>query len=294
MTGAHFLLTYACSYECDHCFVHAGPHAGGTFTIGQIRDVLDELVKIGTITTVYLEGGEPFQYYALMREGVARASERGFDVGIVTNAYWATTEEDAELWLRDLAALGLSRLTVSEGSLHFGDSKDTPARRALAAAGKLGVPHGSICTERPATKTDDEGRTVVDGGVMFRGRAAEKLTDGMPRRPAGEFTACTREQLAEPGRVHLDAYGNVHVCQGISMGNMWDVPLSKLAAEYDAASHPICGPLLSGGPVGLAGRYGVALDDGYVDECHLCYVARRALLDRFPAHLAPRQVYGLA
>ena len=293
MTGAHFLLTYACGYECDHCFVHAGPHAGGTFTIAKIRRVLDELEKIGTITTVYFEGGEAFQYYALLREGVKLARARGFDAGIVTNAYWATSEEDAELWLKDLAALGLSRLTVSEGSLHFGDAQDTPAKRAMAAAERLGVPHGSICTEKPTLGKNDAGVDVVEGGVMFRGRAAEKLVEGMPRRPATDFTACGREELASPGRVHLDTFGNVHLCQGISMGNMWEVPLSRLVTAYDGTAHPICGPLLEGGPAELARRNGVALDDSYVDECHLCYEARRALVDRFPTHLAPRQVYGL-
>jgi hypothetical protein len=129
---------------------------------------------------------------------------------------------------------------------------------------------------------------------MFRGRAAEKLTSGLPRRGAEAFTACTREELASPGRVHLDSYGEVHVCQGISMGNMWKTPLSRLVAEYDAASHPICGPLLAGGPAELARRYDVTLDEGYVDECHACYAARRALLDRCGEYLAPKQMYGLA
>ncbi len=33
--------------------------------------------------------------------------------------------------------------------------------------------------------------------------------------------------------------------------------------------------------------------EGYVDGCHLCYLLRRDLIDRFPEHLAPRQVYDL-
>ena len=40
---------------------------------------------------------------------------------------------------------------------------------------------------------------------------------------------------------------------------------------------------------------GVSLphEDAYVDECHLCFLARKALLQRFPQYLAPKQVYGL-
>jgi hypothetical protein len=50
---------------------------------------------------------------------------------------------------------------------------------------------------------------------------------------------------------------------------------------------------LAGGPAQLAREYGVVLESGYVDECHCCYLVRKALVDRFPEHLAPRQVYAL-
>ena len=77
------------------------------------------------------------------------------------------------------------------------------------------------------------------------------------------------------------------------MGNCWKTPLSELIRGYDARKHPICGPLVSGGPFRLIEEHGIDLKDDYVDECHLCYVARLALLDKFPEYLAPRQVYGL-
>ena len=35
------------------------------------------------------------------------------------------------------------------------------------------------------------------------------------------------------------------------------------------------------------------LEGEFVDECHYCFLVRRSLIDRFPEHLAPRQVYGL-
>ena len=91
----------------------------------------------------------------------------------------------------------------------------------------------------------------------------------------------------------MDAYGNVHVCQGVSIGNMWATPLSELVRTYDAANHPIAGPLLEGGLARLIERFGVNVADAYVDECHLCYMARKSLLPAFPQLLAPAQVYGL-
>ena len=294
LTGIHFLLTYTCNWKCDHCFLYGSPTAKGTFTLDQIRAVLQELVKIGTIELVYFEGGEPFLFYPLMLEGIRRARDLGFKTGIVTNSYWATCREDAELWLRPLRDLELSALRVSDDSFHGGEEENNPAKNALSAAEKLGVPAKVLCTEKPVVETRGaDGASIVTGGAMLKGRAAEKLAEGLPKRPCQEFTECDEEDLRDPRRVHVDAYGYVHLCQGLVMGNMWETPLAKLVKDYDPDAHPICGPLLQGGPAHLAEVYNVPHDEAYATACHFCYMVRRALVDRFPQYLAPRQVYGL-
>jgi len=297
LTGIHLLMTYKCNLECDHCFLYSGPTAQGTMTLPQIRCVLDESRKIGSVEWIYFEGGEPFLFYPSLLHGVGLAREMGFKVGIVTNAYGAISEEDAEIWLRPLADLGVAYLSISDDSFHYGEG-DGPARRALAAARKLGIPTAPICIQKPFVEAmpgqhQNKGRPVIGGGAMFRGRAVEKLTAGLPRRSSDELIQCPHEELYSPSRVHVDPYGHVHLCQGLSMGNMWQRPLSELALEYEADSHPICGPLVKGGPLLLARQYHVDPDGAYVDECHFCYRVRRALIDRMPDYLAPKQVYGL-
>jgi len=298
LTGVHFLLTYTCGFECDHCFVYSSPQAKGTFTLEQIENVFDELAKMETVKRVYFEGGEAFLFYPLMVEGIRIARSRGFEAGIVTNSYWATTDRDAELWLRPLCEMGIADLSLSDDSFHSVDDKESPASHAIAAAKRLGMPTGVISIDRPSVGTteggeQDRGEPVVGGTTMLRGRAVEKLLAGLPTRPWQEFTECPYEELREPRRVHIDPYGNVHLCQGLSMGNMWQTPLSELVKAYDYASHPICRPLVEGGPALLVTEYGVEHEDRYVDACHLCYVVRKALLERFPEYLAPIQVYGL-
>ena len=56
--------------------------------------------------------------------------------------------------------------------------------------------------------------------------------------------------------------------------------------------HPILGPLLADGPVGLASTYGVTPEELYADACHLCYSIRDSLRDQFPNKLGPGQMYG--
>jgi len=298
LTGIHFLATYACNFECDHCFLHCGPAAGGTFTIRQIRDILDEAVRIGTVETICFEGGEPLLYYPLILAGIEQARRRGFRCSIVTNAYWATSPEDAALWLRPLAQLGVTEISISDDPLHYGEAPGAHAERISQAAGKLGMTVRNLQTDRPTVQPASDADSGADGptiagGVMFRGRAAEKLTADLPTRPWQALDSCPHEKLAEPGRVHVDCFGHVHLCQGLSMGNLWQVPLSQLVAGYDPQAHPVVGPLIRGGPAQLAEEYHVPHQPEYVDECHFCYQVRRALLERFSRYLAPRQAYGL-
>jgi hypothetical protein len=258
--------------------------------------VFDEIDRVGTISSVYFEGGEPFLFYPLLLEGVRLSKARGLTVGIVTNAYWATSVTDAEVWLKPLCEIGIDDLSVSDDEYHRYGSEENFARNAAEAARNLGMPAGSICIEAPVVQKGDEtleDGSIVGGDVRFRGRAADNLTEGLPRTPCNTMTVCDREVLDNPGRVHVDSFGHVQVCQGVSMGNMWATPLSELIAQYDPQNHPVVGPLLKGGPLGLVEAYDIAHEPDYVDECHFCYDVRKKLLDRFPDHLAPRQVYGI-
>ncbi len=298
LAHVHILLTYQCTFECDHCFLYSGPFSKGTMTLAKIQQILEESTKIGSVKWIYFEGGEPFLYYPLLLEGVKIARRSGFQVGIVTNAYWAESEEDAELWLKPLQKLGLDHLSISDDSFHYGEEENNSAKRALAAAHKLDIQTSSICIRQPYVdeqpgQGQDKGTPVIGGGAMFKGRAVEKLTERLPRRPWFELNQCPHEDLHSPSRVHVDPYGHVHACQGISLGNMFQVPLSTLMQAYNSGSHPICAPLVKGGPAALAEQYSLEQAREYIDECHFCYLVRLALIDRFPKFLAPRQVYGL-
>ncbi len=294
LKGIHFLLTYLCNYECDHCFLYCSPNSAGTFTLKQITTVLNEAEKINTVESIYFEGGEPFLFYPLMLEGLKIAAEKGFKTGIVTNSYWATNVEDAELWLKPIADLDISDLSISDDFYHFGDEVDNLAKNAKIAATNLNMPLKSIKIEEPHIKQQkDKGAAVIGGGAMFRGRAVEKLIEGLPCRTWENMKECPYEELKHPHRVHIDSFGNVHLCQGLTLGNMWKTPLSELIENYDYKLHPICQPLIKGGPAELVRNYDLALKAEYVDECHLCYLCRLALIERLPQFLAPKQVYGL-
>ncbi|MCP4631791.1 MAG: radical SAM protein [candidate division Zixibacteria bacterium] len=298
LKSIHFLLTYTCLYECDHCFLYCSPRVSGTFTLEQLRNVFSEIKKIKSIDNVCFEGGEPFLYYPLLLESIRLATKQKLRSGIVSNAYWATDVEDAGLWLKSMLKLNIDDISVSDDAFHSGDEENSPAKKAYQAAKDLGFPVGTIRIDEPVVKNCEsdfqkKGEPVIGGNVKFKGRAAELLTKDLPTKRFSNFKTCPYEELEKPGRVHVDSFGHVHVCQGISIGNIWKTPLSQIDSTYSAEKHPICGPLLKGGPAQLAKEYNIDIGDEFVDECHFCFYVRKALLDRFPEFLAPKQVYGI-
>jgi hypothetical protein len=296
LTGIHFLLSYRCTDECDHCFVWGSPQARGTMTLAQIRQVLRQARDLGTVTMVYFEGGEPFLFYPIMLEGLREAAALGFKTGLVSNSYWATSVEDAVEWLRPIAEVGVADLSLSSDLFHGEAMMTETARCAVEAARTLGLPEAILALETPegcaAYAPQDKGEPITGGAIRFRGRAVAQLTEGVPRRPWTEFAECPDEDLLDPGRVHVDAFGHVHLCQGVLMGNLWQQPLKEIVTSYDPYGHPIIGPLLEGGPVALVERYNLPHEETYIDACHLCYTARDQLRARFPQYLAPPTVYG--
>lgn len=298
LTSLHFLLTYQCNFECDHCFVWGSPRQSGVMTLADIRNALHQAKSAGTIESVYFEGGEPFLYYATLLKAVQLAHQMGFEVGIVTNGYWATSLEDAQAVIEPFSGY-LNGLSVSTDFFHYNEFISDQARFSEEVAKILNIPTSTISIVSPIENHEqciDGSRGTLppgDSDVMYRGRAAVNLTAKAGRQPWTSFTECPYEDLIEPGRVHLDALGNLHICQGLVIGNIKEKSLKEICAEYDPLAHPIVKVLLAGGPAALVKQYILPHGEGYADACHLCYTSRVLLRDRFPDILGPDQMYGV-
>jgi MoaA/NifB/PqqE/SkfB family radical SAM enzyme len=293
LSGLHILLTYQCTFECDHCFVWGSPWQRGTLTLAQITDILKQAKDAG-VEWVYFEGGEPFLYYALLVKGAQTANQMGFHVGVVSNGYWARTLEDALEWLKPLTML--EDLSVSSDLFHYDEMMSANTKNAVAAAEQLRIPIGVISVCQPEETNAESSHGMIEPGgaaVLYRGRASRKLVPRATLHPYREFTACPHEDLRDPGRAHLDPLGNLHICQGIVIGNLFEKPLKEICDGYDPDAHAVCGPLLNGGPLALVEEYQLPHAESYADACHLCYSARTQLRKKLPNVLAPDQVYGV-
>jgi hypothetical protein len=295
LSGLHLLLTYQCTHECDHCFVWGSPNQSGVMGLEFIREALRQAQATGSIEWIYFEGGEPFLYYPTMLRALQEAAELGFKTGIVSNGYWAIGKQDAYAALQPLSGL-VQDLSVSNDLFHWGEERQRMLDNITYAAEALNIPMGTISIAQPEEICAGEvvGQIPAGGsGVMYRGRAAEKLAPYVSKYPWDVFTECPHEDLRDPGRIHLDPFGNLHLCQGVLIGNLLQTSLSEICAAYDPDGHPIIGPILQAGPAELARQYELPHAEAYADACHLCYSIRSALRQRYPTLLAPDQVYGV-
>jgi hypothetical protein len=295
LTGLHLLLTYQCTFECDHCFAWGSPWQKGVMTLEDIERILQEAKSAGRVSSIYFEGGEPFLYYTPLLQGTRMAAKMGFGVGIVSNAYWATSYRDALETLKPFAGL-LTDLTVSSDLFHYDEKISRQSQNATLAAQALGIPVGTICVAQPeeVEGAQSHGQLPLgEGAIMYRGRAAVNLTPRASLHPWSQYTQCPHENLRDPGRVHVDPFGNLHICQGIVIGNIYRENLDAVCTGFDPDSYPIVKSLLSGGPASLIDEFGLTPETGYADACHLCYSARQQLRPRFPEILAPDEMYGV-
>jgi hypothetical protein len=295
LSGLHILLTLQCIFECDHCFVFGGPRQSGVLSLPQLGETLRQAKETPHVRSIYFEGGEPFLYYSTLLSAVQMAAAMGFEVGAVSNGYWALSAEDALECLRPFAGL-LQDLSISSDLFHYDKKISDQSYWAAEAAARLGIPCGVITIAQPGCDAPSvSGQLPEDeSSVMYRGRAAEKLAHKAALHPWESFIACPYENLRDPGRVHLDPWGNLHLCQGLVIGNLFHEPLAEICAAYQPETHPIAAALLAGGPAELARRFDFTPAPAYADACHLCFSARQALRPLFPNVLLPDPLYGLS
>ena len=155
-----FVLTYQCQVACPHCIIKAGPHRTEKMERSDAISWIDQVAgyRDGYIKVLSLTGGEPFFDISLLREVSCYAGEKGLIVSVVTNAFWASSFDDAVAMLRSLPAIEM--LAISTDVYHQENIPFERVKNAILAARELNIPYNiAVCTENE----DDPGyRRILD------------------------------------------------------------------------------------------------------------------------------------
>ena len=181
------LMTYKCQVTCPHCIIEAGPHRKEEMLLSdafnwiqQISDYRNSYIKVLALT-----GGEPFYNTDNLKKISAFGKTCGLFVSVITNAFWASTQEEAVSILKELQAINM--LSISTDVYHIESIPFERVKNAIIAARKCDIPYTiSVCTE---DENDREYKEILNKlseitekdailtAVTFRaGRALKKLS----------------------------------------------------------------------------------------------------------------------
>jgi organic radical activating enzyme len=292
-----FILTNRCISNCDHCEIFSSPFNNSVISTSLISKYLRKIKTQKSIKKIIFSGGEPFLYFSKIRKSIHEASTLGFHTGIWSSGYWQNSKEEFSLSISSLAQVGLNELFLSIDELH----KNKKLKDLLPSYKEIcNVLNVKLTIVELKAKNNDEppifannGAPILSGNIKFNGRASEKLLENQSLWNPDDFDICPHESFLNPHRIWLDFLGNIHLCPGITIGNLNKLKLSELLKIVDLKNHPILTPLIQGGPVKLANVYDIKVDKGYVDHCHFCFTIRKQLIKRFPPVLTPLSFYGI-
>ena len=154
------ILTYKCQVACRHCILQAGPNRTEQITLDNALDWIDQIASYrnGWVKVVSLTGGEPFYDLPKLKEIVRFAKNKGLMVSVVSNAFWASTPENARNALIEVSAIDM--LAVSADVYH---QECIPLRNianAVQTANDLGIPINiHVCSE---DEFDPKHQKIID------------------------------------------------------------------------------------------------------------------------------------
>ena len=203
-----------CNAECDICSEFCSPSRKEMLDIDRVKLLIDSCNGT-TITKIAFTGGEPFWEFHNLVELVKHAKKHGFSTSVVTNGFWATTDEKTESMLKELIDSGLGRINISYDSHHSKFVSQENINRLIKACVKYHLKY--LVT---AVKLKDEKiGNVVDGftadcGLLNlliapcepAGRAKEKFPENsFVRNTSTKAQKCTYEGIitvAPDGKIY--------------------------------------------------------------------------------------------
>jgi organic radical activating enzyme len=142
------MLTYKCTTACPHCVVEAGPHRKEEVLLDQVASWIKQArnYRGGHIVGLALTGGEPFCIVDKLSQVVELAYQHGFLISVVTNAFWADTENAALSVLAKLPAIQM--ISISTDVYHLKTIPFKNVINLIRACRNLGrVYNIAVCTD---------------------------------------------------------------------------------------------------------------------------------------------------
>jgi len=109
--------TYACPAQCKNCGTVSSPRDRNNIGLDTMLSAINQASELGFFNVVFT-GGEATMRWDDLIEAIRQANRLKLPTRLVTNAYWATSEDEANHRIRELVDAGLMEINFSTGDEH--------------------------------------------------------------------------------------------------------------------------------------------------------------------------------
>jgi hypothetical protein len=134
--------------------------------LGRAKEIIVELGQIG-VGGISFSAGEPFLYFKEIAELVQLCSQIGIYTRIVTNSFWAKTQESADGFVAELKENGLCQLRLSYSRWHQKNVNRHNVLNAAQSCRKIGLNYFISFVTDFSKEDDQQEQFLRDHGLIF-------------------------------------------------------------------------------------------------------------------------------
>lgn len=112
-----FGYSTTCNVKCEHCVAAGMSTRNGKMALNRAKAVVRDIAHCN-VTGISFTAGEPLLFFDDMTHLVRLCREKGIYTRIVTNGFWADTQELSDNIVSGLVRCGLSQLRISFSRWH--------------------------------------------------------------------------------------------------------------------------------------------------------------------------------
>lgn len=282
------MISNNCNYQCSHCIENSSPNELERIPLEKIIEIIDSAACISRNEDfkVSFTGGEPFLYFSDLLECVKRAAKnKAYSISCVTNAYWATSYEDALGKLQELKNAGIDLIAYSYDEFHKKFILMDHLKNAFAAANKAGISSTfKIVLFNGKERAYDLLKKLSDitPGARFSVEEILGLPLGRAKNLPKDLFLFTKDIPKDKcygiGNILVRYDGNVYACccptfsEALFLGNIYKESLEIIYTKLK--NQLLFKVLINKGSayfIPYLQKFGVVFEEGtFVDQCHLC------------------------
>lgn len=221
-----------CNIRCRHCYVSGDGARDFQLNIGELKMIVDKLVKARACSVVFT-GGQPTlaedDLLEIIRYTKTQKDRTGYPkkIEVTTNAVIGRDEATARWWLANFRNSGLDRIRLSCDEYHREFLPKEFEDRIIALAGEYGIGIKIMEVAGPGSRIDNNIET--EGKKIFALRPGGRA-NSEELRPAWDNAARCRiakayEKMNEKVTLFIHSTGDVYLCnvgvdKELSLGNI--------------------------------------------------------------------------